>query len=45
MTAFLSRTDFFDDCQFGLIVTRALNELVNVGEMDGKGDWGGVGAV
>ena len=36
MTAFLSRTVLFVDCQFGSIVTRALNEEVNSLEMTGN---------
>ena len=36
MTAFLSRTVLFVDCQFGSIVTRALKEEVNSLEMTGN---------
>ncbi len=41
MTAFLSRTERLPDCQQGSMVTRALNVDAKVGEMEGRGDWGG----
>lgn len=40
MTAFLSLTLNFDDCHWGSMVTKALNDVIKSPEMTGKGDRG-----